>query len=258
VNLKNLNYYLLNRVFEYKRAGMKELSRLTKEELIKEIKRLRMKEKKPQDFSSHYQRLGKMAHDSVILNNEDGKIIEANGSACRNLGYTYEELLAMNISDIDQGYNANEFKNFWKNKPIEKQYLFETNHRRKDGTVFPVEISATSFIENGQKLITGIARDISERIETEASRLKTKAQLTSAMKITQLGYWEYDIDELIDNRSLPFNGIIHLDHRNKVWNEVREALDQKKQYSIEYKIITKDKKEKWVMDRGNAGRQNMD
>ncbi|MBN2523892.1 MAG: PAS domain S-box protein [Bacteroidales bacterium] len=387
---------------------MKELNKLTKEELIREIKRLRMKEKKPADVYSHYKRLGELAHDSIILNNENGEIIEANGSACRNLGYTYEELLSMNIGDIDEGYNSNEFSNFWKNKPVEKQYLFETKHRRKDGTVFPVEISATAFIENGQKFITGTARDISKRIETEASGLKAKAQLTSAMKIAQLGYWEYDVqedyfifddqfysifrttaekeggykmrpeeyakkflhpddqkiiaeemknaletkdpdysrqiehriiysdglvgyinvrffivkddtgktiktyganqditdrkkielavmesekrlfnilnnlqgmaykckndeywtmeyisagcktltgynvDELIDSKSLPFNEIIHPDYRNKVWNKVQKALHQKKQYSIEYKIITKDKKEKWVMDRGSA------
>ena len=110
-----------NRVFEYKRAGMKELNKLTKEELIREIKRLRMKEKKPADVYSHYKRLGELAHDSIILNNENGEIIEANGSACRNLGYTYEELLSMNIGDIDEGYNSNEFSNFWKKNRYHKK-----------------------------------------------------------------------------------------------------------------------------------------
>jgi len=58
--------------------------------------------------------------------------------------------------------------------------------------------------------------------------------------------------ELIDNKYISFNEVIHPDYREYVWNTWQETLKQKKKYQGEYPIITKDGSFKWVWEQGQG------
>jgi signal transduction histidine kinase/CheY-like chemotaxis protein len=70
----------------------------------------------------------------------------------------------------------------------EKEGLtFETVHRRRDGSTFPVEVSSRGGTIEGQRVLLSIVRDISERKQAEAERRQLQAQLQQTQKMESLG-----------------------------------------------------------------------
>lgn len=103
------------------------------------------------------------ARDGVYLIDEQARFIYVNDQACCALGYNREELLGMSIADIDCGA-SNKIAVDVHNKSLEEgAYSFETQHRRHDGSLFPVEIQASTLLYQGKYLGLALARDITER-----------------------------------------------------------------------------------------------
>ena len=111
------------------------------------------------------------ATDSIFLMDptpEDGPIIlEANNAACTIHGYTYEEIIGKPITSLDDPESKKEVPERTQKLMAGETLIFEANHVRKDGSTFPVEISA-QVIHIGEKpFILAIDRDITKRKETE-------------------------------------------------------------------------------------------
>lgn len=68
----------------------------------------------------------------------------------------------------------------------------------------------------------------------------------------------YKPEELIHNRVLAFGKLIHEDDREMVEKAVEEAFARKKPFKITYRIVTADRREKWVWDQGQFLGQNKD
>lgn len=106
--------------------------------------------------------------DAMYLSNLTGKIIEVNRQACADLGYSREELLTLSISDIDIDVTQKtkeELDEFFTILEREKYYKLSTHHKRKDGSIYPAEVSVSLLDEKDNKLILGIARDITDHLE---------------------------------------------------------------------------------------------
>ena len=95
------------------------------------------------------------------------RFFDINETACRVLGYSREELLSMSAFDIDTGVNADSTKVIEAQLRQSGRARSETVHRRKDGSTFPVEVSAT-LIEIDKLYLLSIARDITQRRANEA------------------------------------------------------------------------------------------
>ncbi|MEB8537236.1 PAS domain-containing protein, partial [Acidithiobacillus ferriphilus] len=96
------------------------------------------------------------------------RFLDINATGCRTLGYTREELLSMSIYDIDTAYSAAPQKVLAQLRES-GHALFETIHRRKDGSTFPVEINVIS-VELDRPYLLAITRDITERKALEAAQ----------------------------------------------------------------------------------------
>ena len=70
---------------------------------------------------------------------------------------------------------------------------FETRHRRKDGTTFPVEIRTGTFEQAGKLFHLALARDITERKLAEESIRQSEAYLTEAQRMSHTGSWALDV-----------------------------------------------------------------
>lgn len=103
------------------------------------------------------------AGDGQFVFDQAGRIRYANKLACERLGYSEEELLRFSISDIDSLCHAERFQEIFSKSQRARLPPFESLHRRKDGSTFPVEISATTLEFKGEWQLFATARDITER-----------------------------------------------------------------------------------------------
>ncbi len=132
-----------------------------------------------QESEKRYRTLFESAGDAIFLIEAEGEklgdIVDANLAAAEMYGYTIDELLNLNlIKDLDAPDAAEEAPR-QAQKIINGEWIkSEINHIRKDGSVFPVEISAGLLEFMGQKYILTFDRDISDRKQMENQILQSK------------------------------------------------------------------------------------
>jgi len=103
------------------------------------------------------------APDCIFWVDQQARICYVNEATCHELKYTKEELLAMSIPDIDPDFPAAVWPAHWRELQQKDTLTFETRHKRKDGSIYPVEVSA-NFVKFGDKEFNiGFSRDITER-----------------------------------------------------------------------------------------------
>ena len=107
------------------------------------------------------------ATDAFFLHNEKFQILDVNRQACQSLGYSRDELLGMTPSDFDSDITAAHIADIDLKLKAGEIMSFESRHRRKDGTHFPVEIRGRAFYEGNRRFSLALVRDITERKRTE-------------------------------------------------------------------------------------------
>ena len=95
--------------------------------------------------------------------NEDGKILYGNRMACQSLGYTLEELASLSVFDIDPCVSRKAWPAVWARLCVEKSASFEGQHRRKDGSIFPIEVVVTLIEFAGQRYSMALTKDITKK-----------------------------------------------------------------------------------------------
>jgi PAS domain S-box-containing protein len=114
-----------------------------------------------------YELLASHSRDIVLfMRRDDGRILEANAAATTAYGYSRDEMLSLSIRDL----RASETRPLTEDQMVladTNGLLFETVHRRKDGSTFPVEVSSRGATIEGTRTLISVARDITERKKTE-------------------------------------------------------------------------------------------
>ncbi|MFW6228954.1 MAG: PAS domain S-box protein [Alkalispirochaeta sp.] len=97
------------------------------------------------------------------INESDGRIVYANRHMCESLGYSREELLRMTIEELDPTYDRTEWTDTIGEIAARTRVTFKTSHRRKNGSIVPVEVTVAYFTYDGTQYSVSFAQDISER-----------------------------------------------------------------------------------------------
>ncbi|HTR81199.1 MAG TPA: PAS domain S-box protein [Bacteroidota bacterium] len=136
-------------------------------------------------LAAHYEYLTKSVNDIFLLvDADDLRIIEANDRAVEAYGYTREELLQMTVRDLRPAEDMPEINEVTESLRTKSGIVFEANHRRKNGTIFPVEASIRTVEVGGKLFSQSTIRDISERKKTEEQlSLQSAALLSTANAI---------------------------------------------------------------------------
>jgi PAS domain S-box-containing protein len=118
----------------------------------------------------HYEHVVRYAHDALFLADEGGGIVEANGRAAEMFGYGPDELLGQSLFALrdDGGGPGSKPRADEPAAPGEGR-VFEASARRKDGSSFPVEVSARAIVIDGRRFYHEVIRDVAERRQLEAS-----------------------------------------------------------------------------------------
>ncbi len=138
--------------------------------------------------------------DALFIHDDEGSIADCNAEACRSLGYSREDLLAMKVGDLatpvpkSKGPLSGE-NPLWRDLVSgrrERVGFGFAEHRRKDGTTFTVEVRAGAVVYEGRRMVLASARDVTEREEAteEMGRLNRRNQ----MILDSVGEGIYGVD----------------------------------------------------------------
>ena len=130
-----------------------------------------------QSSEKKFETLVEQAADAIYLHDVDGGIVEVNRRACELLGYSREEMVGMNVADIVVGRMRSEVLRIIQQVVRDGAVQHESSHRKKDGSVCPVEVRAAATVVNSERMVITIVRDITERKRTMEALDQSRRQL---------------------------------------------------------------------------------
>lgn len=131
---------------------------------VRDISERKQAEEALKQSESRYRLLMEQASDGIHIYDAQGNIIETNSKLCDMLGYTREEMLRLNVSDLIPLEDLSAAPIRYAQLQAGETLLTERTLRRKDGSLLPVEISG-KMIQDG--VLQSIIRDITERKRNE-------------------------------------------------------------------------------------------
>ncbi len=132
-------------------------------------------EKALRDSEEKYRVLFNQSSIGIYLHDMDGRILDVNRHACRQIGYSNHELLKLTIFDLHPNVTSTKnlpksrIKELWCQWKPGQRHTYEGEHKHKDGTVFPIEISTGIVEYGGAQKILAMIQDIKERKQMEDS-----------------------------------------------------------------------------------------
>ncbi|MCX7983777.1 MAG: PAS domain S-box protein [Bacteroidetes bacterium] len=139
----------------------------------RDITEQRRAEEKLKETIEKYQTLFNQSVEGIYVHECDGKIVEVNQMACKQSGYTQEELLQMNVLDFiaqdsaEKNLSKAEILQQWREWKAGETYTIVAHHIHKTGYIYPVEITAGIVKFSNKNLILAIVKDITERFQAE-------------------------------------------------------------------------------------------
>ncbi len=145
-----------------------------------------------EESETRFRALFEQAGDYILLFELSGEnslvIIDANQAAVEKHGFTRNEFIGKSIDSLDSSMDAKRTQEVLDVLMSGKAIVLETTHTKKDGTVFPVEVSAKILdVGEGPPRIISIERDITKRKHAEAEKERIEGQLQQAQKMEAVG-----------------------------------------------------------------------
>ena len=163
--------------------------------------------------------------NSVNWISSKGMVLYANDYACQTLGRTREEIVGKFIWAIDPDFSAEIWAGWWEGLKQTGIQNFETRHQRKDGTIFPVEVTANYINHNGMEYSFAFVHDITERkkIETALLAARDAAESANRAKSEFLASMSHELRTPL-NAILGFSQLFTMDDRlpQKTHDNARE------------------------------------
>ena len=225
---------------------------------------LRASEERFRNFVIH-------ATDGFFVFDEHRIIVDVNRQACESLGYSRDEMLGMHPGDFDAALDEASIAELEERIKSGETVTFESLHRRKNGTVFPVEVRARQFQQGAHWFRLALARDITERKRAEEAVRDSEAKMQKAQLVARFGWWERDFttnrvtlsDQArrifgVEPAALPewhgrWLNLIHPEDRPKAAEAAAAALlPGGPRYDVEYRVVRPDGAKRIVHSQGDV------
>lgn len=121
--------------------------------------------------------------DAIYWFTLDAKFIYVNEAACKMVGRSKDEFLnEMYLEDMDPNFDRITAPKCMKEIFNHKDWRLETTQIRKDGTIFPVEVSGHGFTHDGKDYVCAFARDMTQRQEYRTKITKMNQELQKSVE----------------------------------------------------------------------------
>ncbi len=114
-----------------------------------------------------YSNLFHHSNDGIIIHDFEGKLIDVNQKVLEQFGYTKSEILSLKIPQLHLSNELKVSQNAFEEISRKGFVRFEINFKKKNGEIFPAEVSSSLFNIGNNKYIQGILREITERKKAE-------------------------------------------------------------------------------------------
>ncbi len=180
---------------------------------------------------------------SIFLIDRNARIIYVNEQTCRSLGYSRIELTSMTVHDVDPHFPSSRWPDHWNDLKREGSLHFETEHRKKDGMLIPIDISVNYVSFGGNEYNWAFATDITERKKAEQKLRESEGKYRSIVDTSTEWIWEIDMqgrmtfnnpavenilgyraEELVGKRCFD---LLYEEDRDAAARVVRQAREQK-------------------------------
>lgn len=193
-------------------------------ELKKDIQERIKSAQELKDSEARFSSIIEQSGDAMFISDFEGDIHNVNKKSCDDLGYTRDELLKLNITEIDINYgDKTALKKAWKDLVAGEVSRLETIHKRKNGKTFPVEVSFGLYNYSDKKSILGFARDISQREKTEREIISLNKELEERVKARTIAL-EKKSKELENTKIALLNIVADLDENSRELEQSAKAL----------------------------------
>jgi PAS domain S-box-containing protein len=170
--------------------------------VVRDVTEKNLAEKTLKESEERYRQLFEMESDAIFLiENETGKILEVNPAGPALYGYSREELLGMDHTQVSSEPDNTRETTLGRQDNVPIRW-----HQKRDGTVFPVEITARHFIWKGRQVHIAAIRDIEFRVKVEKERKHIESQLHRAQRVEALGVMAVGIAHDFNNMLSPIMG----------------------------------------------------
>ena len=152
---------------------------------FRDITERKLAEAARQESEEKYHTMFEASTDAIFLETIDGRVLDANTAACQMFGYTRDEFLQMTVADLTTSEIAATLPGVITQEMATGGIFIRTVNKRKDGQVFPAEVSTQVARVAGQPHVIAYVRDVSER-ERAAEALTRRMQDLVALYETSL------------------------------------------------------------------------
>ncbi|MBS2038470.1 PAS domain S-box protein [bacterium] len=211
------------------------------------------------DSEERYRTLVDHAKDGMFLFDANLIVVDVNRSACDSLQYSAEELIGGTIAKFDPYFDFQSLSpDVIARKEAGQEFRFESRHRRRDGTSFPVEVRGLPFQNHGEERVLTLVSDISERRQAQAALERQRRLLLEAQEIAGMGHFEINLQtrQVTWSESLcriyglkPFDhqtdeetffAPLHPNDREVVERAIEKSLQDRAPFRIRERIIRPD------------------
>lgn len=196
--------------------------------------KLFLREQALRESETNYRDIFNTTHDALIVNDESGRIIEANRSAETVFGYSREELLHKSVEDLISGeppYSFPEALVLMEKSLKEGTQNFEWLSRRRNGESFWTDIAITPTSVIGEKRVLAVIRDITERKEMEHMKEAMLSTISHEMRTpltAMLGFLEFVIENQVEDAQLKEYHTIMLKEGERLNEMITNFLDMQR------------------------------
>lgn len=236
--------------------------------IVQDITTRKKSELEKQYIESLYRTLvEEAAPDGIYIHNHEGRFIEVNQRACDNEGYSKAELLDLSVTDIEVDFDLASAQAAWSTIQPATVTTLTGRHRRKDGSVYPVEIRFGLVVEDQRRLYIAFIRDISERLLAEEALRNSERDFRLLADVMPQIVWITSADGrniFINQQWIDYTGLspdetyghgwitpFHPEDKDRAVEAWQRSVAYQLDFCIEGRLRRRDGVYRWWLMRGN-------